>query len=100
MNSREGGPSMQRKVFPLILGVALVQVVAVMAFVLPAHDPEPHGVPVGLVGPAQAAVGLERSSPGAFEVRRYDSAASAEQAIRDRAVYGALLPGERRVLVA
>src|SRR4051812_19261266 len=94
------GHTMKGKVLTLILGVALVQVVAVMAFVLPTHKPEPHQVPIGLVGPAQAGAALERSEPGAFDVQRYESAASAEQAIRDRDVYGALLPGENRVLVA
>ena len=92
--------TMQRNVFKLIAVVALVQVVAVMAFVLPAHRPEPHAVPIGVVGPASVGTQLERTEPGAFDVRQFGSQAEAEEAIRDREVYGALLPGEHRVLVA
>ena len=91
---------MQRNVFKLIAVVGLVQVVAVLAFVLPAHKPEPHAVPIGVVGPAAVGAELERAEPGAFNVRQFGSEAEAEQAIRDRDIYGALLPGEHRVLVA
>ena len=91
---------MSAKVFKLVAVIALVQVVAVLAFVLPAHKPEPHDVPIGLVGPASVAAQVERAEPGAFEVHRFGSAEEAERAIRDREIYGALLPGERRVLVA
>jgi hypothetical protein len=95
MNSLE--PAMQRKKIPaLVAGLLVLQLVAVLAFVLPAHKPEPHGVPVGVVGaPASA---LEHDQ--AFDVRTYASEADAEAAIKDREVYGALVAPERRMLVA
>ncbi len=91
---------MTRKTIGFIAAIVTVQVIAVLAFVLPAHDPRPHDVPVGVVGPPAAARAIEAARPGAFDVRRFASAAAAEEAIRDRDVYGAIIPGERRVLVA
>jgi hypothetical protein len=91
---------MTRKTTGLVAGVVVLQLVAVLAFVLPAHKPEPHGVPLGVVGPAAVERQLERSAPGAFDVRAYPTSAAAEAAIRDRDVYGALLAREHRVLVA
>ena len=91
---------MSRRIFTLVAAVALAQVVAVMAFVLPAHKPEPHEVPVGLIGAPQVGAQLERTAQGMFDVHQFRTAADAERAIRDREIYGALVPGERRVLVA
>jgi hypothetical protein len=95
MNSSE--TTMERKKIPaLVAGLLVLQLVAVLAFVLPAHKPEPHGVPVGVVGaPATA---LEHEA--AFDVHTYAGTADAEAAIRDRDVYGALVAPERRMLVA
>ena len=42
---------MSTKVLKIVAAVLALQVVAVLAFVLPAHSPEPHGVPLGVVGP-------------------------------------------------
>jgi hypothetical protein len=97
-----GGDTMEATTIKIIVGVLLVQLVAVLAFVLPVHKPEPHEVPVGVVGvPAAAAQAkLDKAKPGAFDVRGYTSLGAAENGIRDREVYGALVPAERRVLVA
>ncbi|CAA9506702.1 MAG: hypothetical protein AVDCRST_MAG30-2239, partial [uncultured Solirubrobacteraceae bacterium] len=83
----------------VILALVAAQVVLVAAFVLPAHDPKPHDVPVALVGPAQAAARLEAMRPGALDVRPVASEAAARAQIADREVYGALV-GEDRLLVA
>src|SRR3712207_2830931 len=92
--------TMPRTVLTLTTVIALAQVVFVMALVLPAHDPEPHDAPVGFVGSSQASAQLEPSHPVSFDARHYASPAAAEQAIRDRDVYGALVPGSREVMVA
>ena len=91
-----------KKAFTVIGAVLVLQLVAVLAFVLPVHKPEPHDVPVGVVGvPAAAAQAkLDAQKPGAFEVHGYGSVEAAERAIRDRDVYGALVPADDRVLVA
>ena len=93
---------METKTIKIIAGVLLIQLVAVLAFVLPVHKPDPHDVPIGVVGvPAPAAQAkLDQVKPGAFDVRGYTSLGAVENGIRDREVYGALIPAERRVLVA
>jgi hypothetical protein len=75
-------------------------------FVGALHQPVPHRLPVGVVGPAAAVrqVGADFSlhSPGAFVVRAYPDAAAARQAIGDRDVDAALVlgPGGQRLLAA
>ena len=91
---------MTRKTITIVAGLVLVQLLAVLAFVLPAHKPEPHGVPLGVVGPPGVAAQMEREAPGAFHVRTYRSAAAAERAIRHREIYGAVVATQHRVLVA
>jgi hypothetical protein len=91
---------MSAKSMKVIAGVVLLQLVAVLAFVLPAHKPEPHGVPVGVVAAPPLERQLERAGDGAFDVHAYRSAADAEAAIRDREVYGAVVPAAREVIVA
>ncbi len=83
---------MPRRAIQLIVGLLLLQVLLVAAFVVPAHDPRPHDLPVGVVGQAKL--------PGAFEVHRYADADRARAAIERRDVYGAVIPAERTVLVA
>jgi hypothetical protein len=80
------------------MGVVLVALF-VFFFVYPGHDPEPNGVPLGLVGPAaeRTAAALERD--GRFEPKRYDDAAAARAAIEDREVYGAVISGGRPQLL-
>jgi hypothetical protein len=76
----------------------LLQATFVFFFVFPAHDPEPNGLPVGVVGApdtAQAfATRLEAQSEG-FDVTRYASEGEARQAIEDRDSYGAFVVGPR-----
>jgi hypothetical protein len=86
-----------------ILAILLVaQAALVAAFVLPQHKPEPHAVPVGVVGPSSLANAIEAKQPGAFDVKLYASEADARHAIEHRQVYGALVVGraEQHLLVA
>ena len=78
----------------IVVALLVLQAALVLLFVLPAHDPEPHGLPVGVVGPAPA------FADGGFDVHRYPDAAAAREAVLEREVYGALIPSEGRVLVA
>ncbi len=81
----------------------LVLAVFAAAFVLPAHKPQPHHVPLALVGPPKLAETLEHERPGALDVKSYSSEADARAAIDHRDVYGALVVdarGSRRLLIA
>lgn len=87
------------------LGATIFSLVFVVAFVGALHKPGPRSVPVGVVGaPAQAsalAEGLDRAAPGAFVITSYPSAASARDAINNRSIDAALVPGLRpQLLVA
>ena len=92
--------SVRNAVIAVVIGL-LIQIAFVASFVAAQVDPQPHDVPVGVVGP-QPAVGqveqaLERRSPGGLEIRAYPSPGAAETAIGDREVYGALLLGQERL---
>jgi len=79
---------------PIVVALLALQAALVLLFVVPGHAPEPHGLPVGVVGPAPALPADQ------FDVHHYPDAAAARAAIREREVYGALVPAEGRVLVA
>ena len=79
---------------PIVIALLTLQAALVLLFVAPRRSPEPHGLPVGVVGPAPALDGE------AFDVHRYPDGAAARTAIREREVYGAVVPAEGRVLVA
>ena len=68
-----------------------------LLFVVPARSPEPHKLPVGVAGPRP----LRRCGRAATRSRStYADADAARAAIREREVYGAIVPAEGRVLVA
>jgi hypothetical protein len=88
--------------------IALGAVVAVVfAFVgsnvAANHEPKPHDLPVAIIGSPQEvgalARQLERSAPGAYEVRAYSSPVKARTAILHRKVYGAFEAGPRPSLL-
>jgi hypothetical protein len=87
----------------IVLVAVIAQALLVLAFVVPGHDPEPHDVPIAVVGTAEAAAiqrEVDAAVPGGFDVTAVPDAAAAEQAILDRDVYGAVIPAERRLLIA
>ena len=82
------------------MGVVLVALFSFF-FVYPGHDPEPNGVPLGLVGPAAERTAAELERDDRFDPKRYSDAAAARAAIEDREVYGAVISGPRpRLLIA
>lgn len=86
----------------LVVGVGLVALYTFF-FLYPGHDPQPNGLPVGVVGPTDATerIAAELRRDGSFEVHRFADEAAARDAILDRDVYGAIAPGPRpRVYVA
>lgn len=86
-----------RNLLIVVAGVLAIAFAFVASNVAANHQPEPHNLPVGIVGPPQVAdpvAGqLELSAPGAFEVTPYSSREAARKAILDRDVYGAFVPG-------
>jgi hypothetical protein len=98
-------PRPGRRALVVVAAVVLLQAVLVLAFVVPGHDPAPHDVPVGVVGPPAAAAAVEARAPaGALRATAFPDAAAARAAILERDVYGAFVPGPagrpREVLVA
>lgn len=76
------------------LGLAILFSVVLLAFGLPGVKAEPHDVPIGVAGPAQAVQqvsgALAEREAGAFAVTSYADEAALAAAIRDREVYGGL----------
>jgi hypothetical protein len=88
------------------LAVTVVSGVFIVSFIGGLHTPGPRSVPVGLVGsPAQASLlgaTLGHRAPGAFTISSYPDATAARDAIGDRTMDAALVPGPtgQRLLVA
>lgn len=80
-----------------VVAIGLVlQALLALAFVLPQHDPEPHGLPIAVAAPAAAQV--QQRLGEVVDVRSVGSEGEARALIEDREAVGALLG--RRVLVA
>lgn len=79
----------------LVVGVALAA-----SFVGAFHDPRPHGMPVGVVGPASRVTRLQTAAaahdPGALSIHRYPTATAAVAAIEHRRIDGAVVLGQSR----
>ncbi|GAA2981316.1 MULTISPECIES: ABC transporter permease [Streptomyces] len=83
-----------RRAVAVVLLVPLLVTLSLWAFAWPAARISPRDLPVGVAGSAPAADQLQKrfeERDGAFEVHRYEDEAAARAAIRDRAVYGALV---------
>ena len=90
----------------LLIVVAVVLAIAfafVVSNVAANHQPEPHNLPVGIVGSPHVTdpvVGqLELNDPGAFKVISYSSPEAARTAILNWQVYGAFVPGSAPTLL-
>ena len=89
---------------PLAGLVLLVTLIGLIASAL--HDPRPHDIPVGLVGPATATAQLTarfgQAAPDAFRFTTYDSEDAARRALDSRDVDGVLIlgPGGGRLIVS
>ena len=107
VQARSGRYPARYRAFAGFIAASAVFAAVFVALTLSAfHDPAPHDLPVGIVGPAAAAAQVERavdgSAPGSFRFRGYPSVASATTGIARRAVDGALVlsSGSLRLLVA
>ncbi|GAA5079205.1 hypothetical protein HNP84_009849 [Thermocatellispora tengchongensis] len=93
-----------RKIIGAIVGTTLIGMVFALSFIGSFHQPEPHGVPIAVVGPQEVAGqlggALARRAPDAFELRRYEDEAAARAALLDREVQAVLVPQAGRLVVA
>ncbi|SEE62753.1 hypothetical protein [Ruania alba] len=96
-------PSGERSAWPRAIAVPLALVlvasVVVLALVWPARTAEPRDVPIAIVGPEQAVMGVQSAlaehGDGAFRADQMPDRDAALAAIRNRESYGAILLGER-----
>ncbi|MBV8955415.1 MAG: hypothetical protein JO179_14860, partial [Solirubrobacterales bacterium] len=82
-----------RAIRAIVPGV-LAPLLFVVAFVVPAHDPKPNGLPIAVAGPPAAARQLLRPL-GDVKVVDVADAESARDAVRDGDVYGAIVVSAR-----
>ena len=89
-----------------ILGSVVFAALLVTLVLSAFHQPQPHELPVGVVGPARVArhlqAALDAHAPGAFDLRSYPGVAGARTAITHRVVDAAVIvgPGGLRLLTA
>ncbi|RKS10208.1 hypothetical protein DFP74_5965 [Nocardiopsis sp. Huas11] len=107
MSASTEKPTPWGSVAALVVALAALVGVLLTAFAWPAVGQEPHGVPVAVAGPAEAADSFtrslaERAGEEAFEVTEVPDRAAAEELVADREVYGAFVmgPDGAEVLVA
>ncbi|GIH91107.1 hypothetical protein ACFFMN_08940 [Planobispora siamensis] len=91
-----------KKIIALLAAVTLVGMLFSASFVGALHKPEPHGVPVAVVGaPAQQLqAALDQRKPGAFALEGHSSEQAAREALLGRDVDAVLLAQEGRLVVA
>lgn len=88
------------------IGTTLLGMLIIGSFLGALHDPQPHGIPMAMVGPAagvqQVETAIGQHVPGAFDFASYTSVASAQAAILHRQVDAAFVvsPGHPRLIIA
>lgn len=98
-------PKSSRTAIVIPIAHALLMSALVLLFTWPALTLDPHGVPIGIVGPAPiadtVATQIEAKRAGVFDITVYESASDAKTAINEKEIYGAIEIGAPiRVLIA
>lgn len=75
----------------------VIAVCLASAFLSIGHSPQPRDVPIAVVGPPAAAQQVAAQAPDELSTRSVPDLAAAEAAIRERDVYGAIVPGQQGV---
>jgi hypothetical protein len=92
------------KLVGAVVAVTLLGMLFVASFLGALHKPEPHNVPVAVVGPSALVAQLDRAigqkAPGAFDLRGYESEPPARDALLNRDVDAVLVPQAGRIVVA
>ncbi|TDC75713.1 ABC transporter permease [Actinomadura sp. 7K507] len=86
------------KPIAVIVVVALLGMVFAGSFLGALHKPEPHGVPVAVVGPENAVdrlgAEMDKRADGAFDLAAYETEKAARDALLDRDVDAVFVPGQ------
>ncbi|MEV2252880.1 ABC transporter permease [Streptomyces sp. NPDC050147] len=98
-------PPQGRRMVAVAILVSAVAALALWAFAWPATRTAPRDLPLGVAGTAAATAPLKSQladQGGAFDVHQYADEAAAREAVKDRAVYGAVVvtPQGVRLLTA
>ncbi len=89
-----------KRLIPAVVLATLIGMFFVGSFVGALHAPEPHDVPVGVVGPPQALAQMAQKLDGKFELTTYADEAAAREALGEREVDAVLLPQQQKLVVA
>src|SRR5260370_28044218 len=88
-----------RGLVPPLIGGLLIVIVFIGLIGTAIRSPQPHDIPMGLVGPAPAVQQISSSfganAPGAFQLMTYSSEHDARAPLDDRSVDGVLVLGSR-----
>jgi hypothetical protein len=76
---------------------AVIAIALGAAYLSIGHDPRPRDVPIAAVGTPQIAQAIEAQAPDRLDVRAVPDLAAARQAIDEREVYAAVVPGPHGV---
>ena len=104
--STRPGAALLEAFLPPLIGGLLILITLIGLIGTAIKNPQPHDIPVGLVGPAQAAQQVSSSfataAPGAFQFTTYTSEQDARAALDSRTVDGVLVLGAAspRLIVA
>jgi hypothetical protein len=94
-------PSPLLNAIGIAIVVVVVQVLVIPLFAAPAANLAPRDLPIVIAGQPQAAAGLtaalQRAEPGAFKISQVSDAAAADQVLRDREAYAAVVMEPRGV---
>ncbi|WP_228834957.1 ABC transporter permease [Nocardia abscessus] len=99
-------PSRWSRVAGVVVALTAITSTLLIAFAWPAVRSSVHDVPIAVAGPttavAQIRTTLEQRLPGGFEITEVADTDAAEQLVRDRQVYGAIVlrSGAPQVIVA
>lgn len=87
-----------KKVFYFPIVVTILVALIVLAFTWPTKTSEPKDLPIGITGPAASVVqteeALEANAEGVFDFHIVGDRAAAEQQIKEREIYGAIILNE------
>jgi hypothetical protein len=95
-----GGPAVKqfRRHSRLMVVVgAVIAITLGAAYLSIGHDPQPRDVPIAAVGTPAVAQAIEAKAPDQLDVRAVPDLAVAKNAIDEREIYAAVVPGEQGV---
>ena len=98
-------PSQLVRAIGIAIVVVVVQALIIPLFAAPAANLAPRDLPIVIAGQPQVTAGLttalERAQPGAFKISQVPDAAAADQVLRDREAYAAVVvePRARRCIL-